>query len=238
MKAIIVDDEYNSYITLEALIKEEFAKEIEILGYCDSVKTAYQAITELQPDFIFLDIHLGEETGFDLLQLFAGNHPYVVFLTDHKKYALDAFPFDPVNFLGKPPLSKKMQETIDLLKKRMGQGKRNIKKTKEKFVVAKSGCIKRLLKSGIYVKPEEVICCDSEKNTTILFYLSKDQTIESHHDVSWNLGKYQTYFEADHFDFQRIHRKHLINPAFITKIDQQNHMVVLCDKIIRKIAKD
>ena len=67
MKALIIDDERLARTELIRLL-EPF-KEIEIIGEAVNAEDAHNKISELNPDVIFLDIHIEPIDGFAMLKL-------------------------------------------------------------------------------------------------------------------------------------------------------------------------
>ena len=65
--AILIDDDDNLRNGMKSLF-ERYAPEIKIIGEADSVETGTHLLKEQQPQVVFLDIHLGDGTGFDLLE--------------------------------------------------------------------------------------------------------------------------------------------------------------------------
>jgi two-component system LytT family response regulator len=54
--AVIIDDEQNARDFLFKLLARYFEKKIVVLDKCDSVKSGVDAINNLNPDLVFLDI--------------------------------------------------------------------------------------------------------------------------------------------------------------------------------------
>lgn len=77
-KTIIIDDERLAREEVKRALKNH--KEFHIVGEASNVDDAIQVIETEQPDIIFLDIHMPEKTGFDLLEEL-GTVPEVVFTT-------------------------------------------------------------------------------------------------------------------------------------------------------------
>ncbi|MFN6991122.1 MAG: LytR/AlgR family response regulator transcription factor, partial [Fervidobacterium sp.] len=87
MTCVIIEDEDLLAKNLEKLLKEEG---IDVLGYARSGKEALDLIEKVRPDFVLLDINLGDMTGFDILQRLK-YRPYVIFTTAYSEYAVKAF---------------------------------------------------------------------------------------------------------------------------------------------------
>lgn len=112
-KTIIVDD--------ERLAREEVKRalqnfpEFKIVGEAANVDTAIAIIEKEQPDIIFLDIHMPEKSGFDLLEELT-TVPEVVFTTAYDQYAVKAFELNALDYLVKPLREERFAKTIEKVK--------------------------------------------------------------------------------------------------------------------------
>lgn len=100
MKVILVEDELPALQRLRKMVVAS-PHFLEIVGEAHSGELALEQIHSLRPDAIFLDIHLMDMTGFELLAKLQ-HHPYVIFTTAYQEYALKAFEFLSVDYLLKP----------------------------------------------------------------------------------------------------------------------------------------
>ncbi|MBK7183390.1 MAG: response regulator [Bacteroidetes bacterium] len=101
IKAIIVDDELGARESLSKMI-EKNCKQIEIVAKADSMKAAYDTITALNPDLVFLDIEMPNGNAFDLLEKFKQINFNIIFTTAYDHYAIKAIKFSAVDYLLKP----------------------------------------------------------------------------------------------------------------------------------------
>lgn len=88
IRAIIVDDEPLA----RELLREYLAadEEIEVVAECANGFEAVRAVSQHDPDVLFLDIQMPKLDGFEVLELL-DRAPAVVFVTAHDDYALRAF---------------------------------------------------------------------------------------------------------------------------------------------------
>ncbi|MDP0499227.1 MAG: LytTR family DNA-binding domain-containing protein [Verrucomicrobiota bacterium JB022] len=100
MKALIVDDERLARNQLRRLLQAH--PQVEIVGEASHAAEARERIAELNPELLFLDIQMPEETGFDLLQSLEPPVPRVIFTTAFDEYALKAFEVNALDYLLKP----------------------------------------------------------------------------------------------------------------------------------------
>src|SRR5438034_232169 len=99
IKCLAVDDEMLSLDLLEDNIKR-----IPFLQLVKRCKNAYEAMDALRQepvDLIFLDIQMPGLTGTQLVQSLT-HKPVVIFITAFKKYALEGFELDVLDYLVKP----------------------------------------------------------------------------------------------------------------------------------------
>lgn len=112
MRAVIVDDERLARKELLRLL--ENYPEIEIIGEAVNADDAFEKITQLDPDLIFLDIQMPGKTGFELLELL-DKVPKVIFTTAYDEFAIKAFDFNALDYLLKPIQEERLKESINKL---------------------------------------------------------------------------------------------------------------------------
>ncbi len=115
MNALIIDDSELDRLNLSTLLSDH--SEITILGEAHNLKSALEQIHALQPDLIFLDVHLGKEKGFRVLDDLQ-NPPKVVLTTAHPQYALEGFDVDAVDYILKPVTEENLARSVERLKRR------------------------------------------------------------------------------------------------------------------------
>ena len=67
LKAVLVDDEPSARKLLRLTLQTTGA--VTVVGEAGSVAEAVTVLQNAQPDVVFLDVQLREETGFDLLDI-------------------------------------------------------------------------------------------------------------------------------------------------------------------------
>src|SRR5262249_26270813 len=101
MRTLVIDDEP---LAREKVLRHLASHgDVEIVGECGHGDSAVEAIRDLRPDLLFLDIHLPECDAFEVLRR-AGvrRHPAVIFITAYDEYALRAFDVQALDYLVKP----------------------------------------------------------------------------------------------------------------------------------------
>ena len=113
MKAIIVEDERLSIIELRNALAE-ITPRIEVSATAQSVGEAVALIRNTPHDLIFMDIHLGDGSSFDIFKQVEVRVP-VIFITAYDHYALQAFRHQGIDYLLKPFGRDDLQRAVDKL---------------------------------------------------------------------------------------------------------------------------
>jgi two-component system, LytTR family, response regulator len=99
MRVLIVDDEPLACERLRTLLAAEPG--IEIAGECHDGRSALQAIRDLAPDLVFLDVQMPELDGFAVIEALP-SPPAVIFVTAFDQFAIRAFEVCALDYLLKP----------------------------------------------------------------------------------------------------------------------------------------
>ena len=114
--AAIVEDEQGNRENLLRMV-ETHCPQIRISAICSSVTEARSILPEAKPDILFLDIRLGDDTGFTLLENLPVFPFELIFTTAYDSYAIQAIRFSALDYLLKPidknELSKMMKRFIE-----------------------------------------------------------------------------------------------------------------------------
>ena len=114
MKVVIIEDEQNAYKQLSKQIKAVFTNSI-ITAHLDSVQSAKDWFAHnSMPDIVFIDINLGDGSGFDVLNTVKIDCPFV-FTTAYDQYAIEAFQTNSIAYLLKPVTKEDLEGVIKKL---------------------------------------------------------------------------------------------------------------------------
>jgi two-component system, LytTR family, response regulator len=99
LKCVAIDDEP---LALEVL-KNYAAKfvELEMLQTFEDAISAAEFIRSTPVDILFVDINMPDITGLDLVRSLE-EKPIIIFTTAHKKFAIDGYELDAIDYLLKP----------------------------------------------------------------------------------------------------------------------------------------
>lgn len=113
IRALIVEDEPLARQRLKQCLANE--PDVQLVGECGDGRTAAQAIRQLVPDLVFLDVQIPEMNGFAVLRDVMndnGARPLVVFVTAYDEYALQGFEVNALDYLLKPFDEERFRETM------------------------------------------------------------------------------------------------------------------------------
>jgi two-component system LytT family response regulator len=227
IKAIIVDDELGARESLSKMI-EKNCKQIEVVAKVDSMLAAFEAITNKEPDLVFLDIEMPNGNAFDLLEKFKTINFNIIFTTAYDHYAIKAIKFSAVDYILKPIDPEELVIAVKRFEERIGKSTSLDKQFKT--LLSNVRPENKLKKVGIpdgdgliFINLSDIIRCDSDGNYTFFILTTGKKIIASR-----TLGEYEQMFAED--NFFRIHRSHLINLEHVKKyIKGEGGYVVMSD---------
>ena len=118
---LLVDDEPHARSHLAALL-EDFLN-VTVAGSVSGGAEAISFLRRTAVDLIFLDIEMGDVSGFDLARHIQSVYPKVmlVFLTGHVDFALNGYEFQPLDFLIKPVNPLRLERVILQAEEQLGK---------------------------------------------------------------------------------------------------------------------
>ena len=98
--AVLVDDDPIARLSLKALLAQ-CAPDFTVSGEAASLEEANELIRQVCPSVVFLDIHLPDGNGVDLVARIKGS-VRIVFVSVSNDYAFRAFEVNALDYLQKP----------------------------------------------------------------------------------------------------------------------------------------
>lgn len=233
IRAVIADDERLARRKIRTFAESH--RDLEIVGECENGREAVEAIRELAPDLLFLDIRMPGMDGFEVLRkLRAEEMPRVVFVTAYGEYAVHAFEVEAIDYLLKPFDRRRFDRTIERVRRdrdakadddvrtrliellgRLETGARDTRLAQ--FVVAAR-------EKMIFVDPRDVHWIGAEGKYVRL------HTASGTHLLREAISSIEE--RLDPREFLRIHRSTLVNVRFVKEIHRgvgDDYVVVLHD---------
>jgi DNA-binding LytR/AlgR family response regulator len=113
LRILIADDELPARNKMKRLL--ENVEGVELLKAAENGIEALQAIHELKPDLVFLDVEMPGLNGLEVAEGLEEmeNPPAVVFATAYNEHAIKAFELNAVDYLLKPFNEERLRMSID-----------------------------------------------------------------------------------------------------------------------------
>jgi two-component system, LytTR family, response regulator len=219
IKAMIVDDRNSSIELLRWLLKEN-CPEITSVVSAISVREALPLIDDFEPDILFLDIQMPQETGFDLLTQVKKWNFEVIFTTAFNEYAVQAIRFSALDYLLKPVNAEDLTGALERFKakKKFANGGEQLYRNFLQNISSGGAKPAKLALTGLneiqYVGLEEIIYLQAERNYTRLYFVKRSEFLSSK-----TLMEYEKILKDS--GFMRVHRSCLVNKRFIESYDKQ-----------------
>lgn len=227
LKTIIVEDENPAKDLISRLLNDH-CEEVEIIETVATVKAAFNAIKNHNPDLVFLDIEMPDGNGFDLLKRFERIDFSVIFMTAYSEYAVKAFRFNAVDYLLKPVQIDELKSAVGKVINISNDGKitrdyyKNInallKNVREHHNIEETIVIPHL-KGFDVLKISDIIMCKADSYCTN-FYLTGKRNIIS----SKNLKQYEDILTLH--KFLRVHHSYLINIGHVCSYTKQGEILL------------
>lgn len=214
IKAFIVDDEVSNIKLLSHFLKK-YCPNLEIIGQGTSSEEAIPQIKKHNPELLFLDIKLKNETGFDLLEKINYSKLKVIFITAYDQHAVKAFRCNATDYLLKPIQIEELINAVNKATKDM---------EKDNF----TNIFKPIFTEGLKTEQMGVIAIpaldkiDVVRTTDVMYLTSQGKyTSFVMHDnseivASKNMGKYESILDGE--GFFRIHDRYIVNIQYIKSI--------------------
>lgn len=125
MRVLSVDDEPLALNRIADLLGQ--IDDIELVAELKGGTQAVEAIKNLRPDLVLLDIEMPRLSGFDVVEALAGAErdpettPLICFVTAYPHFAIEAFETGALDFLCKPVRLQRLIKTIDRAKTALGR---------------------------------------------------------------------------------------------------------------------
>jgi DNA-binding LytR/AlgR family response regulator len=114
MKALIIEDEKPAARHLISVLKE--IGNIEVVAILDSIKSSVLWFeTNMQPELVFMDIHIADGTAFKIFEDIEITCP-IVFTTAYDEYAIKAFKVNSIDYLLKPITKEAVEKSLSKMK--------------------------------------------------------------------------------------------------------------------------
>jgi two-component system LytT family response regulator len=211
--------------------------EIEIVGECADGKEAVEAVRELKPDLMFLDVQMPETDGFQAVaEIGVENAPVTVFVTAFDHFALKAFEVHALDYLLKPFDVERLKKTVERAKELIRNRETDNPADERLIALLKDiknepKYLKRLTVRSrgktVFVAVDDIDYIEAEGN-----YLSV-QTGKEAHLIRSAMHQFENRLDPE--KFARIHRSTIIN---IDRVKEMHPLFNGDQSVIMKNGKE
>lgn len=222
MTILIVEDDTEISQSLKNKL-EFYCTDSSVVGICTDVLSGYKQINLLKPDLIFLDIHLGKQSGFDLLELFETPFFETIIISGDNKFGIEAVKHQVLDYILKPINYKELIRAVEKAKQKtlhyqFLKNQRNLNDT----LVISTG-------DKLHILPiQDITAIKADRNYSWIYLQNKEKYYAS------NLIKEMEEKLPMH-QFCRVHKSYIVNikkaKNFINK-SNGSHLVMIDGKII------
>ena len=209
IKCLVIDDEQPARDILQKHI--EGVEALELAGSCNNAVEALSFLQSNTVDLLFLDIQMPHILGTNFIRTLK-NPPKVIFTTAYRKYAVEGFELDAVDFLLKPIGFDRFLKAVNKIFQLNLQSNlpelekpENSKESAQPFLYFRSD------RKMVKVLFNDILYIEGLRDYIRIFTTTK--TIVTKH----LLASLQEMLPAD--SFLRIHRSYIVS---INKIDSYN----------------
>jgi DNA-binding LytR/AlgR family response regulator len=164
---------------------EKYIQAIPSLHLIATCANAVDALTLLQDnpiDLIFLDIQMPHILGTDFMRTLS-NPPKVIFTTAFRKFAVEGFDLDAVDYLLKPISFERFLKAINkVMKLNLSAGEKSLFTNIPEKEVENNFIYLRADRKNIKISLDDLLFIESLKN--YIKVVTKDKTIVTKHSIS------------------------------------------------------
>lgn len=218
MKVLVLDDDNKISNMIKSLLEKYFSKSIRQINTVSNVDEAVKAINAENYQLYLFDIHLGNETSFEIFNQIEKSKAKLIFITGHEKYAINAIKHQAVDYILKPinisEFKNSVEKALDSILKEQKTGSVN------QFAIKQENSLMlKALESIKMVKLNEVIYLEASGPYTEVFLSNGDKITVTKH-----LKDFENKLENT--GFYRIHNSFIINTLKMIGITKKDGYTV------------
>jgi two-component system LytT family response regulator len=235
LKAILVDDEQSNLSSLKEKLAS-YCPQVQVIAACDNATSGIDAIDNLHPQLVFLDIEMPVMNGFIMLQQLSFKNFELIFTTAYDHYAIKAIRYSALDYLVKPIEIEELKTAVAKAEEKRNHSYPNpqIELLVEQLVTKKNSFNRIAIPTteGLqFVKVEDIIYLEASINYTHIYTTGQNKYI-----VSRTLKDFEDMLSPE--IFLRIHNSYIINKNFAEKyLRGDGGQVVLSNGVILDVAK-
>jgi DNA-binding LytR/AlgR family response regulator len=201
LRCIAVDDE-----PLALMLIKEFASRcrgLQLIQTFDDAITGGEFLRQHPIDLLFIDINMPDITGLDLVRSLE-EKPMIIFTTAHKKFAIDGFELNAIDYLLKPISFERFSKAVNKATEYFDYKMRpRVEETENMFVYSEYRMVKIPLADIEYIESlEDYIRINLTSGKPVMTLMTMKKVLEKLPPVQ----------------FKRIHRSYIVSTDKVKSI--------------------
>jgi len=221
LRVLVVDDEPLARRRLRRLLQGD--RGVEVVRECGDGASAAQAIAELAPDVVLLDVEMPGMDGFAALKACRATPlPEVVFVTAYDQYAVRAFEHHALDYLLKPVSRERLAAALTHARRRLGARRPGVRARRVDGLLQETGGDRPALRllvherdRAYFVRTDDVDYLESDGNYVWAHTAHRRSRIRA------TLAALATRLDPDRF--RRISRTCVVNVDRVREIQPWFH---------------
>lgn len=208
IRAVIIDDEADGIANLSFYLRKH--EGILVMAAISDAAEAIQYINTHELDILFLDVHLKDRNGFELLQGLINPNFLLVFVTAYNQYAIQAFRANAIDYILKPIDEQELSRIIDKAGRHIQQFRQHRKSDTRNIPYI------QLWEQGIpsRIDPQLILYIEALGSYSKLYFISGDSV--THKVFSRPIAHFEAIMDKRYFF--RSHKSFLVNIHYCEKM--------------------
>lgn len=224
IRAIVIDDEPLMQKEVQSRLTSFYLKDIAVVSTATNVADGVLAINTFEPDLIFLDVHLIDGTGFDILEQCTYKKFNVIFITGYDHNAIRAIRVGALDYILKPIDDSEFRSAIDKAisdnKDVQAQIEKHVEVSKNHFNGIDRQRIVLKTTDGVYaLQEDDILYCKSDGNYTTIITQTQGEILVSKH-----IKKIEELLSEG--TFVRCHQSYVVNKNHVLKYSKRGFLLL------------
>ncbi len=218
VNSLLIDSEKEALTSLEQMI-DKHCPQVFICGKAQSITSAFELITDINPELVFIDIALLLNQGICIVDQFTSVNYEFIFVTDFVDHTLDAIKCCAAGYVIKPIQKEELLIAVKNAHKRITRkaeftsnkllAERYIKQSNNKDIVGIP-----TIEGFEFIPIKDILRFEGLQKCTRVITKDRSDIVSS-----YNLGEFRKLLKD--FSFFSPHKSHLINLLYIRKYHRE-----------------
>ncbi len=209
LNCAIIEDNQSDLEVIESIIKS-YKPYLKIVFKTTEVKNAASVLNEIQPEILIVDVELGQDSSFSILDELTFDRRGIIITTSHPMYGVKSYDYDALGYIIKPVSIEKLLLSIDKVEKYISFLDHSINLNQTELDVLAVSSEKNI----VVFNKKNILYCEADGRYTTFYTVDNQKIIASR-----NLGEYEKLLPLC---FVRIHHKFLVNLNYVETINKED----------------